>query len=267
MPRPAKVRDDNCEDVPAWWHLKRKRTMYHTGSTSARSVRSLMQFMLDPANPRAAFDKEEATFRDIQKYLLSLEAPKYRFPIDHDLAKQGQKLFSRSCAKCHGTYGPGGEYPNKIVEPAVIGADASRLSGLSTKYFEFYNASWFAQEKPESFKAAHATGYQAPPLDGVWASAPYLHNGSVPTLYDVLNSKTRPRIFTRSFATDEAAYDKIKVGWKVQVLPETPKGLSPLEERKVYDTRLPGRGNSGHTFGDDLLDDQRWAIIEFLKTL
>ena len=58
-------------------------------------------------------------------------------------------------------------------------------------------------------------GYQAPPLDGVWATAPYFHNGSVPTLAGVLNSKSRPKLYTRSFKTDEADYDKEKVGWKV----------------------------------------------------
>ena len=53
---------------------------------------------------------------------------------------------------------------------------------------------------------------EPPPLDGIWATAPYLHNGSVPTLYDMLNSKPCPKIFTRSFKTGEEDYDKTKVG-------------------------------------------------------
>jgi hypothetical protein len=110
-------------------------------------------------------------------------------------------------------------------------------------------------------------GYQAPPLDGVWATAPYFHNGSVPTLYHVLNSKTRPRIFTRSFQTNEADYDKKQVGWQVRILDETPKNGTVFDRRKIYDTTQPGRGNMGHTFGDDLTDEQRWAVIEYLKTL
>jgi hypothetical protein len=267
MPMPVKPRDDVCEDVPAWWHLKKKRTMYHTGSTNARSVRSLMQFMLSPRNSPEAIVQEETVFRDIQAYLLSLEPAKYPDPIKQELAAQGQKLFRKNCAKCHGTYGPGGDYPNEIVPHKDVGTDATRLSGLSPKYFDFYNESWFAKEKPTGFNATKPEGYQAPPLDGVWATAPYLHNGSVPTLYDMLNSKTRPKIFTRSFSTDENAYDKTKVGWKVELLQKAPKNLSPYERRKIYDTTQPGRGNGGHTFGDKFKDNERWAIIEYLKTL
>src|SRR5207247_9203014 len=76
------IKDNMCEDPPAWWLLKKKKTMYHTGSADARSVRAIMQFMLTPDNSRATFEKEEPVFKDIQAYLLSLEAPKYPFPID-----------------------------------------------------------------------------------------------------------------------------------------------------------------------------------------
>jgi mono/diheme cytochrome c family protein len=266
-PLARKIADDVCEDVPAWWHLQKKRTMYHTGSTSARSVRSLMQFMLDQRNQLAAFEKEETVFRDIQAYLLSLRPPRYPFAINQQLAAQGQELFGQHCAKCHGTYGANGTYPNKIVAQEVVGTDATRLSSLSSRYFDFYNQSWFAKEKPAGSKATEAEGYQAPPLDGVWATAPYLHNGSVPTLHDMLSSKTRPRVFTRSYVTDEAAYDKVKVGWKVEVLRETPQNLSAQERRRIYDTTQPGRGNGGHTFGDAFSEEERRAIIEYLKTL
>ncbi len=111
-------------------------------------------------------------------------------------------------------------------------------------------------------------GYQAPPLDGVWATAPYLHNGSVPTLYDMLNSKSRPKIFTRSFKTGVEDYDQIKVGWKVRELGKpAPANATPYERRRVYDTAQPGRGNQGHTFGDRLTEEERRAVIEYLKTL
>jgi hypothetical protein len=111
-------------------------------------------------------------------------------------------------------------------------------------------------------------GYLAPPLDGVWATAPYFHNGSVPTIYNVLNSKTRPTMFTRSFKTDLDAYDAVKVGWKVQILDRGPDPALPaFERRKVYDTTRQGRGNGGHTFGDDLTEEERRAVMEYLKTL
>ena len=261
------LRDDLCEDVPAWWHLKKKKTMYHTGSMNARSVRSIMQFMLTPDNSLATFEREEATFKDIQGYLLSLEAPKYPFPVDANLADTGHKLFAKTCSQCHGTYGPNWTYPSRVVPLKTIGTDPARFYGLPTRLGEFYNDSWFAKEKPEGYKSMETAGYHAPPLDGVWATAPYFHNGSVPTLYDVLNSKTRPKLFTRSFRTDEDSYDKKKIGWQVQLLNEMPKNGTAYERRKVYDTTQPGRGNMGHTFGDDLSDTERWAVIEYLKTL
>jgi mono/diheme cytochrome c family protein len=261
------LRDDLCEDVPAWWHLKKKKTMYFTGSTDSRSVRALMQFMLVPFNMQSHMEKEEPTFTDIQAFLLSLEAPKYPFPIDKELAAKGEILFKETCSKCHGTYGEKWTYPNKIVPLDTIGTDRTRFEGLSPKVGEHYNKTWFAREKGiKSMKTP--AGYQAPPLDGIWATAPYFHNGSVPTVYHVLNSKARPKIFTRSFETGEKDYDQAKLGWKIRVLKAGPDPKLPAyERRKVYDTAQPGRGNGGHTFGDHLDDAQRRAVIEYLKTL
>jgi mono/diheme cytochrome c family protein len=261
------LRDDLCEDPPAWWLLKKKKTMYHTGGADARSVRSIMQFMLTPNNSLTTFERDEPVFKDIQAYLLSLEAPKYPFAIDQEKAAVGHKLFERKCSTCHGTYGKDWTYPNKVIPLKQIGTDASRFTGLPERLNEFYNESWFAKEKPNGYKGKVTDGYQAPPLDGIWATAPYLHNGSVPTLYDVLNSKSRPNLFTRSFRTDESEYDKIKIGWQVRTLTETPRDLTPHERRKIYDTTQPGRGNRGHTFGDEFTDEERWALVEYLKTL
>jgi mono/diheme cytochrome c family protein len=263
---------DLCEDVPAWWLLKKKSTMYFTGSTPAKSVRSIMQFMLASTHPRSVFEKEEKTFADIQAYILSLTPPKYPYAIDAKRAAQGEKVFRNTCSVCHGTYGKDWTYPNKIVPMEIIGTDPHRFTGISPKWGEYYNQSWFAEKEQVNggiaYPAQQTKGYQAPPLDGIWATAPYLHNGSVPTLYHMLNSKTRPKIFTRSYRTDEASYDKQNVGWKVQILKEgANSALPPYEQRKIYDTRQPGRSNTGHSFGDALTEDERLAVIEYLKTL
>jgi mono/diheme cytochrome c family protein len=271
-PRKVELRENLCEDVPAWWLLKKKRTMYHTGTTHARSVRSLMQFMLIPTVGPETFAKEEPTFADIQAYLLSLSPPKYPFPIDRALAKKGEALFNRTCATCHGTYGEKWTYPNKVVPLDEIGTDRARYESFGREWADYYNKSWFAQEKrPDGkvgYPAAMTAGYQAPPLDGIWATAPYFHNGSVPTVYHVLNSKARPKIFTRSFRTDKEDYDAVNLGWKVRVLERGPDPQLPAyERRKAYDTTQPGRGNGGHSFGDELTEAQRRAVIEYLKTL
>lgn len=262
------IHDDLCEDPPAWWHLKKKQTMYHTGSSDARSVRSIMQFMLSPTNPRAVFEREEKTFADIQAFLFSLEAPKYPFPVDVALADRGKRLFTKSCAKCHGTYGPDATYPNRVVPLAEIGTDPARFHGIPEAVGAFYNRSWFAKEKGDAGYAVKASdGYQAPPLDGVWATAPYFHNGSTPTLADVLDSKSRPKLYTRSFRTDEADYDRERVGWKVRAVDGVDAKAPPHEQRKVYDTTQPGRSNAGHTYGDAFTPEERRAVVEYLKTL
>jgi mono/diheme cytochrome c family protein len=267
------LHEDLCEDVPAWWLLKKKKTMYHTGASDARSVRSKMQFMLTPVTPASSFDKHEAAFKDIEAYLRTIEAPKYPGKIDKDLAAKGEKLFSANCAECHGTYGEKPTYPNRIVPLDKIGTDPKRLEGIEQTFGDAYNQSWFAKESRDDgtaggYPVLPTKGYQAPPLDGIWATAPYLHNGSIPTLYQVLKSDSRPKMFTRSYKTGEADYDAKRIGWKYTVVEALPDiALHPHEARKIYDTAQPGRGNKGHTFGDALTEEERMAVIEYLKTL
>lgn len=83
-----------------------------------------------------------------------------------------------------------------------------------------------------------------------------------------MNSKTRPAKFTRSYRTEEADYDHQRMGWKTTLASvDPPDSMHPIEKRRIYDTTQPGRGNRGHTFGDKLSDDERTALIEYLKML
>jgi hypothetical protein len=252
-------------DVPPWWHLGRKATMYYDGRTDAASVRTNMQFMLGEKTLQE-FKDLEPTFRDIQAFLKGLKPPRYPFPIDADRAERGRVVFEETCARCHGTYGPGGKYPNKIVPLDVIGTDPARARGLSDRFVAHYNSTWFAEGSPVATKMI---GYQAPPLDGIWATVPYLHNGSVPTLAALLQSSTRPSRFRRHSSTDFENYDRVHVGWKFEPIdtasPQPP--TNSAEARTIYDTSRFGLGNGGHTFGDDLDDGDRIDLIEYLKTL
>ena len=108
--------------------------------------------------------------------------------------------------------------------------------------------------------------YQAPPLRGVWATAPYLHNGSVPTLYNLLKSSTRPARFLRPPSTDFAHYDRDHVGWTFEPV-ESPRSLGAEQKRFFFDSSRFGLGNGGHTFGDKLTEGQTMDVIEYLKTL
>ena len=175
----------------------------------------------------------------------------------------GRVVFEKTCAKCHGTYGPDGQYPNEIIELAAIGTDPSRLQGIAPRFVAHYNSTWFGQDYPVDLKM---TGYQAPPLDGVWATAPYLHNGSVPTLAALLKSTDRPKSFYRPPSTDFSHYDTANVGWKFE-LPTPGAEPNPDRRRALFDSTRFGLGNGGHTFGDRLSDDDRSRVIEYLKTL
>ncbi|MEL7022085.1 MAG: hypothetical protein AAGK47_10780, partial [Bacteroidota bacterium] len=126
-----------------------------------------------------------------------------------------------------------------------------------SKIVNWYNKSWFATSEPKSWFEPEQ-GYIAPPLDGIWATAPYLHNGAVPTLYEVLDSGSRPDFWERS--TDPRDYDHQKVGWKYDL---RKKGKGKM----TYDTTLPGYGNKGHNFADTLSESDKWALVEYMKTL
>ncbi len=163
-------------------------------------------------------------------------------------------------------------------------------------------------------------GYIAPPLYGVWASAPYLHNSSVPTLWDVLKPSDRPKVWQRrqtepnNIGTNAGydmsfdAYDFAKLGWKVTRLAcgdvpsrdpfipcsqhmatidiafanianlvanynslayQSPPPITQkqIRSRMIFNSHLYGLGNEGHDFNQSLTDDERWALIEYMKTL
>lgn len=263
--------DSMCEDVPAWWLLKRKKWMYATGEVDSRSVRSIMQFMMHPLNGSKKFIEQEENFAKIKAFIISIKPPHFPGTINRDKADQGKIIYTKNCARCHGGRGEDEPYPGKIIPLEVIGTDPTRHAGVPKSFGDFYNSSWFSREIPPGgntrLKARHTSGYQAPPLDGIWATAPYLHNGSVPTLWHLLRSDRRPKVFTRSFRTDSDAYDWEKIGWRTRpVDPATVKSAKPIEQRKVYDTTLKGRGNGGHVFGDHLTETEVDQVIEYLKT-
>jgi len=250
-------------DAPPWWHFKKKQQLYIDGF-AGKGHRGLMQFTLVKQNGPEKFREREDEFRDIYAYLTSIEAPKYPFPIDEKLASEGKAVFNRTCADCHGTYGKGGSYPEMRISIDEIGTDRVRLDALSPQQRDAYGKSWFADYGAKK-NVNEPDGYVAPPLDGVWASAPYLHNGSVPTLWHVLNPEQRPKVWHR---TSTEGYDQQRVGIEVEELKELPRRLLPDWERRTYfDTTAFGKSVAGHDFPSALLMSERKAVLEYLKTL
>lgn len=258
-------------DPPAWWQLKKKKVRNWNGGLDARSTRVDIATLLHPFNSGDFVRKQEKVFGDIHAFVLSVEAPRYPFAVEAETATKGRDVFNVHCAECHGTYGKDGTYPSKVVRLKKLGTDPKLTQSMTPKNLEYFNRTWLAREKGpdgEPYQVIDTDGYLAPPLDGVWATAPYLHNSSAPTVYHVLNSKARPKYFTRSYGTSKDDYDPARLGLKFTELKSGPDPkLPPLEQRKVYDTTRPGQSNAGHPFGDDLSEEDRMAVIEYLKTL
>jgi mono/diheme cytochrome c family protein len=246
-------------DVPAWWLLWKKHAMFYNGFGRGDFGRFLMASNLFTVNDTSESREVDSHFNDVLAYIESLRAPVYPKPLNRKLVKEGGILFVQHCSKCHGSYGPGGKYPNLLIPESVIGTDSMlfRSNYQSHQFVDWFNNSWFAQgDHPARLEPFD--GYIAPPLDGIWITAPYLHNGSVPDLETLLNSRERPRYWSRDF--DDPQYNYETPGWKYKVH-DAPEGTT------VYNTTLPGYGNYGHTFGDNLTGRERKAIIEYLKTL
>ncbi|MGE0811486.1 MAG: hypothetical protein AB7N69_12865 [Immundisolibacter sp.] len=186
-------------------------------------------------------------------YLKNLPAPAYPFPVDSALAAQGKPLFDANCAACHASARTG-----TVVPLDEIGTDRGRID------------TWGERAAVEANKVvkdmgieraglveAPLTGYVAQFLDGIWLRAPYLHNGSVPTLADLLTPPAqRPQSFWRGYDL----YDPARVGFVVQ-------GVDAQQAGTAFDTRLRGNGNAGHDFGTTLPDADKAALLEYLKTL
>lgn len=248
-------------DAPPWWHFKKKQFMYIDGFAS-KSHRGLSQFAMVRANGPQKFREWEDDFRDVYAYLTSLESPKYPYPIDAALAKNGEQLFNDRCAECHGTYGEKAGYPERIVSIEEVGTDRVRLDALSPKNRKSYGDSWFNYHGMLRTRDDPG-GYVAPPLDGVWASAPYFHNGSVPTLWGVLNSHERPGVWKRT----AEGYNQKEVGLEVATFKPVDKSAPPAERRSYFDTSAFGKSAAGHIFPDALSKQEKLAVLEYLKTL
>ncbi len=254
-----------------------------------------------------------------------------------------------SCAGCHGAYSPRYAHdPSYLDTPELAGIAAyyvpTSIVGTDAVYSEAMQSlrnadgsiSPSIMNQPVIYCGVGASGYTedktpimlAPPLWGIWAAAPYLHNGSVPNLWGVLDpAHERPNIWKRwstparadqegqvimGYDTNlDRAFDFEKVGWGYDEIPCGAAGSQPylacnpidpntpspvqqilaniytlvgltwnlpraeglrmseedIENRKIFNTNLYSQGNQGHEFTSVLTDQERRAIIEYLKTL
>lgn len=258
--REAPLMLHHAMDAPPLWNVKKRSRLYVDGH-APKTARMLVQFMLLPEHSAEQVKGWEQDFADILAWMESLSPPKWPGTVDKRLAESGRTVFERNCSRCHGTYGEQSTYPERIVPLKEIGTDPVRLQAIPPKHLDWLKTNWMSRYGKD--EVTHPDGYLAPPLDGVWASAPYFHNGSVPTLWHVLHPSRRPKVWQRS----ENGYDRARVGLEVREYNEVPKKTPAADSHNYYDTRPKGQSAAGHRFPDHLNEEQKRAVLEYLKTL
>ncbi len=193
-----------------------------------------------------------ASLDRVAAWTLDLKAPVYPADrIDQLRAAEGAAIYARACARCHAM---DGEAVGQVTPLTEIGTDPERVQSFTAALAARMNT--IGTGRPWQFAHFRKTdGYANMPLDGVWLRAPYLHNGSVPTLRALLFPSERPRVFYRGYDV----YDWDRVGFVAEGPEAEANGVR-------FDTSLRGNGNGGHTYGQELSATERGALIEFLKT-
>ncbi len=250
-------------DNPSIWNQKYRNISHWDGTLPEKFHRNV-------GAASASFNKPVnfENVKSVTKFLEDLPSPPYPFEVDTRLAEKGRKLFVKNCASCHS-----GE--TKVYPLAALGTDANRfthltdggvsfLQGLLTKLCT--SPTHCSNEAGGAFApnqlVKRTDGYIADRLDGIWARAPYLHNGSVPDLRSLLTNN-RPATFYRG----RFEYDETNVGF------ESDAPGDPSDLVFIYDTAKLGQSNKGHDtieyLGQDWAKKPRElnALLEYMKTL
>jgi len=207
----------------------------------------------------------DANLMCMKKILQCLRRPEFPFapknPADVD---KGRDVFSQHCAECHDAKKNGAPTRLGTVIPLdEVGTDPYRLRSWTREAMERKNK--FGEGHDWQLSQSRKTdGYVAVPLDGIWLRAPYLHNGSVPTLRDLLEPpEGRPTRFYRGYDV----LDDEKVGF-IATVPEEKIAEGIVRKFFEFDTTKPGNWNGGHLFGTTSLSDaEKDALLAYLKTL
>jgi hypothetical protein len=276
-------------DFPSIWNQRmrqhrddgKKMQLHWTGNNSEVKERNLSAAFGTGATPATV---DHAAIGRIEEWLLDARPPDYPLPIDRTRAARGAVVYKEYCADCHGASGQdfSGKYVGHVTDVDRVGTDRSHFDSYTYDLAASQGTNYAGT--PYRFKHFRKTdGYANSPLDGIWLRGPYLHNGSVPTLRDLLEpSAKRPPTFYRGYDV----IDPVRVGFISTVAPAEGR-LCLYDTRPVkvgfmrtaaradgrcfylYDTRLDGNHNYGHegkTYGTELPPADKDAIVEYLKT-
>jgi len=209
---------------------------------------------------------DHASIDRVAEWLQDLHPPASPYRSDAAQVEAGRQIYAVHCAACHGSQGADGYVfegaaLGKVEPNATLGVDKSRLDSYTEKLRD-YQLTLFKDVDGGKYRFRYfkkTDGYANLPLDGLWLRAPYLHNGSVPTLSDLLSPpEERPKAFVRGLVT----LDPKKGGFEAP--PCTPGNAVAAGE--CFDTSLRGNWNGGHEYGVDLSADDKSSLLAYLLT-
>lgn len=274
MPRVDEVGRGDVKTPPLWHTVAKmpSQRWYSDGSFHGPYPLMASSMELEKDRPFDALAKVVVPRikEEFDTVVRHLRPPHYPYAIDQALAARGRELFNSrdvGCANCHGVYDGRGnvDWPGLHMD---VGTDRSRLDVVSDQFIEAFNRSPLAADG----SLQKSRGYAATPLTGVWANFPYLHNGSVPTLWHLLGPiSERPAIFQ---ITAARTLDQVRIGQPLYLDPASGRlGEAQLlrrfgDDRNWFNTARPGAANIGHNMWPQIKTDaNRRALIEYLKTL
>lgn len=235
------------------WNVDKRTWVHWDGNTKSPIARNLLASLGLGAPMHGKHG--DLIFADVKRQTdLSekIAPPKYPFEINNESAKRGAPLFEQNCNSCHG----GAESDKRLFAVADVGTDPNRANMFTQTLADGFNK-FLADLESEGYQAPKEVGvrstgkYWAATLSGVWARSPYLHNGSVRTMHELLTSPMqRPKTFHRG----SKMFDEKEMGY-------TDEGFYN------FDTAGSGNSNSGHDYGTKLSDTEKRDLIEYLKTL
>jgi mono/diheme cytochrome c family protein len=256
-------------DLPAIFNQRLKEKTLYDGSITGDMAARVMLTELQKGRPFRDPLLHREVFDDLVAWMKVLDPPPYPFELDPGKVAQGRGVFDSECSKCHGTYGASPTYPNKRIEVARVGTDDERAKAMTSAVAGALEKTVYEQV----LAIAPEMTYMPPALNGIYLTAPYLHDGSVPTLWHLLQpAAKRPVAFYRRWNE----FDPKRVGIACsEVQGEGGTECAPDATQKKhdprtlwrFDTRKVGNRNSGHEFGVDLSGDEKAALIEYLKTI
>ena len=235
------------------WNVDKRTWVHWDGNTKSPIARNLLASLGLGAPMHGKHG--DLIFADVKRQTdLSekIEPPKYPFQVDNESAKRGAPLFEQNCNSCHG----GPESDKRLFTVADVGTDPHRAEMFTQKLADGFNK-FLADLESQGYQAPKEVGvrstgkYWAATLNGVWARSPYLHNGSVRTMNELLSAPTqRPKTWHRG----SRVFDEKEMGY-------TDDG------NYVFDTAGSGNSNYGHDYGTKLSENEKRDLIEYLKTL